>query len=66
VGLCHSYTLVAVSVGVMDFGVAVFHPEAARPASVISRERRGAGMSYFIVGANVGYALGPLIATRSY
>ena len=63
VGLCHSYTLVAVSVGVMGFGVAAFHPEAARLASVLSRDRRGAGMSYFIVGGNVGYALGPLIAT---
>src|SRR5258708_25106051 len=49
------------SVGVMGLGVAAFHPEAARVANAVSAARAGAGMSYFAVGGNLGYAVGPLI-----
>jgi MFS transporter, FSR family, fosmidomycin resistance protein len=62
-GLCHSYAMLALSVAVMGIGVAAFHPEAARVAHVSSPGRRGAGMSYFAVGGNLGYAVGPLVTT---
>ncbi len=61
VGLCHSYPMIVASVSLMGIGVAAFHPEAARVANAISAVRPGEGMSYFAVGGNLGYALGPLV-----
>ena len=63
VGLCDSYPMLVLAVGLMGIGVAAFHPEAARVANAVSSTRRGAGMSYFAVGGNLGYAIGPLITT---
>jgi FSR family fosmidomycin resistance protein-like MFS transporter len=60
-GLFHSYPMIVGSVAVMGLGVAAFHPEAARVANAVSAARAGAGMSYFAVGGNLGYAIGPLI-----
>jgi FSR family fosmidomycin resistance protein-like MFS transporter len=48
---------------VSGVGVAAFHPEGARYASYVSRAGRGRGMSYFAVGGNVGFALGPALVT---
>jgi MFS transporter, FSR family, fosmidomycin resistance protein len=62
-GLCDSYAMLVIAVAVMGIGVAAFHPEAARVAHVVSTGRRGAGMSYFAVGGNLGYAVGPLVTT---
>jgi FSR family fosmidomycin resistance protein-like MFS transporter len=63
VGLTESYgaTLAAVMVG--GLGVAAFHPEAARWANYASRGQRGRGMSFFSLGGNAGFALGPLLVT---
>ena len=44
-------------------GVAAFHPEGARYANYASGSRRGTGMSFFSVGGNVGFALGPIFVT---
>jgi FSR family fosmidomycin resistance protein-like MFS transporter len=60
-GLFRSYPMIVVSIAVMGLGVAAFHPEAARVANAVSAARAGAGMSYFAVGGNLGYAVGPLI-----
>jgi FSR family fosmidomycin resistance protein-like MFS transporter len=43
-------------------GAAAFHPLGAANAARVSRERRGAGMSIFLVGGNAGFAVGPLLA----
>ncbi|HZI98199.1 MAG TPA: MFS transporter [Actinomycetales bacterium] len=61
-GLTSSYELTWLALAVSGIGVAAFHPEAARAA------RKAAGsstqaMSVFALGGNVGYALGPLLAT---
>jgi FSR family fosmidomycin resistance protein-like MFS transporter len=61
VGLCNSYVLIVAAVAIMGLGVAAFHPEAASVANAVSAGRAGAGMSYFAVGGNLGYAIGPLI-----
>jgi FSR family fosmidomycin resistance protein-like MFS transporter len=45
------------------FGVASFHPEAAKFAGLASREQAGRGMSLFSVGGNAGFAIGPLLTT---
>lgn len=63
VGVAPSYPLIFASVVVSGIGVAAFHPEAARFANYVSGARRARGMSFFSVGGNAGFALGPLVAT---
>ena len=63
VGVAPSYPLIFASVVVSGIGVAAFHPEAARFANYVSGTRRARGMSFFSVGGNAGFALGPLVAT---
>jgi FSR family fosmidomycin resistance protein-like MFS transporter len=63
VGVAPSYPLIFASVVVSGVGVAAFHPEAARFANYVSGARRARGMSFFSVGGNAGFALGPIVAT---
>jgi len=42
--------------------VAAYHPEGSKFASYVSGSKRASGMSFFSVGGNVGFALGPLLA----
>lgn len=63
VGVAPSYPLIFASVVVSGVGVAAFHPEAARFANYVSGARRARGMSFFSVGGNAGFALGPVVAT---
>ncbi len=58
-----SYPLVFGLVVVSGIGVAAFHPEGSKFAAYISGQKRASGMSYFNIGGNMGYALGPLVAT---
>jgi FSR family fosmidomycin resistance protein-like MFS transporter len=44
-------------------GVAAFHPEASKFASYVSGTRRASGMALFSVGGNLGFALGPIVAS---
>ncbi|WP_028066304.1 MFS transporter [Solirubrobacter soli] len=62
-GVAPSFALTALSVGVGGLGVAAFHPEGARYANYASGSRRGTGMSFFSVGGNAGFALGPILIT---
>ena len=62
-GVAPSYPLIFASVVVSGVGVAAFHPEAARFANYVSGARRARGMSFFSVGGNAGFALGPIVAT---
>ncbi|MDX6543036.1 MAG: transporter, family, fosmidomycin resistance protein [Gaiellaceae bacterium] len=58
-----TYALVIVCVLVSGIGVAAFHPEGSKFAAYTSGGKRASGMSYFSIGGNVGYALGPIMAT---
>ena len=58
-----SYWLVLLLVVVSGLGVAAYHPEGSKFAAYASGQRRASGMSAFSIGGNVGYALGPIIAT---
>jgi MFS transporter, FSR family, fosmidomycin resistance protein len=58
-----SYWLVVVFVLVSGLGVAAYHPEGSKFAAYTSGHRRASGMSLFSIGGNLGYALGPAIAT---
>ncbi|HZY65964.1 MAG TPA: MFS transporter, partial [Rubrobacteraceae bacterium] len=63
VGVAPTYPLILLSVVLSGVGVAAFHPEAARFANYVSGSRRARGMSFFSVGGNAGFALGPILTT---
>jgi FSR family fosmidomycin resistance protein-like MFS transporter len=63
VGVAPSYPLILLCIVVSGIGVAAFHPEAARFANYVSGARRARGMSFFSVGGNAGFALGPVLVT---
>jgi FSR family fosmidomycin resistance protein-like MFS transporter len=63
VGVASSYPLIFLCIVVSGIGVAAFHPEAARFANYVSGARRARGMSFFSVGGNAGFALGPVLTT---
>src|SRR5919107_2914976 len=63
VGVAPSYPLILLCVVVSGIGVAAFHPEAARFANYVSGSGRARGMSFFSVGGNAGFALGPALTT---
>src|SRR5437899_8296389 len=58
-----SYWLVVLLVVVSGVGVAAYHPEGSKFAAYASGVRRASGMSAFSIGGNVGFALGPILAT---
>jgi MFS transporter, FSR family, fosmidomycin resistance protein len=58
-----SYALVMLGVLASGLGVAAYHPEGSKFASYVSGRRRASGMSLFSVGGNIGFAIGPLLAS---
>jgi FSR family fosmidomycin resistance protein-like MFS transporter len=62
-GIASSYTMVLVVVAVSGLGVATFHPEGARQAHRIAGDRKATAMSLFTFGGQLGFAIGPLLAT---
>ena len=63
VGVAPTYPLILLCVVLSGIGVAAFHPEAARFANYVSGTGRARGMSFFSVGGNAGFALGPAVTT---
>src|SRR3712207_5455566 len=63
VGIAPDYPLIFLCIVLSGLGVAAFHPESARFANYVSGSRRARGMSFFSVGGNAGFALGPVIST---
>jgi FSR family fosmidomycin resistance protein-like MFS transporter len=60
-GIAPSEPWLIASAAVSGFGLAAFHPEAARLTHYVSGNQRGLGMSLFTVGGNLGFAIGPLL-----
>lgn len=56
-----NYALVILSVILVGFGSAAFHPEGMRVAHMAAGQRKGLSQSIFQVGGNAGQALGPLL-----
>jgi len=54
---------VLVFVVVSGLGVAAFHPEGSKFAAFAGGRRRASAMSLFSIGGNLGFALGPTVAT---
>ncbi|MCX2953771.1 MFS transporter [Lentzea sp. NEAU-D7] len=61
-GLSDSYLVTWLAVALSGLGVAAYHPEAARLARRVAQDSH-VGMSWFAVGGNVGFALGPVLVT---
>lgn len=57
-----SYWLILVSVILLGFGSAVFHPEGSRVSFLAAGTKRGLSQSIYQVGGNSGQALAPLIS----
>lgn len=64
-GICSSYPLMLFSVGLSGFGGALFHPEGGKLANFVAGSKKGAGIGLFGVGGNLGFAVGPLMATAA-
>ncbi len=63
IGLLDNYFLVLASVALAALGHAFFHPSALGTVSRLIRdENRGRITSYFVIGGNLGYAIGPICA----
>ena len=58
-----SFPLAFAAVVLGGLGVAAFHPEGSRYANYLSGARRATGMSFFSLGGNAGFALGPALVT---
>src|SRR5262245_7704408 len=58
-----SYPLIFLAVLAAGIGVAAYHPEGSKFANYASGSRRASGMSFFSVGGNIGFALGPVYAS---
>ncbi|TAM61232.1 MFS transporter [bacterium] len=63
VGVAPNYPTVFALLLLSGIGVAAFHPEGSRYANYVSGGMRARGMSLFTVGGNLGFALGPVLAT---
>ncbi len=62
-GLAPSYPVVLGLVLITGFGVAAYHPEGYRTATVVAGDRKATGVSIFSTGGNIGIAAGPLLIT---
>lgn len=60
-GFFQNYWLIFLCIAVSGIGSAFFHPEAARYANKVSGDRKATGMSFFSIGGNSGFILGPLL-----
>ena len=63
-GVVNSYGLLLLAVLLSGIGVAAYHPEGSKVAHYVSDAKRaGSSMAVFSVGGNLGFGLGPLLAT---
>jgi FSR family fosmidomycin resistance protein-like MFS transporter len=62
-GLVDDYSLLLICAALAAFGAATFHPLALSAVNRASRnENRGRLTSIFVIGGNLGFALGPVLA----
>lgn len=65
VGFFDAYWAIFAALMLCGVGGAVFHPEGARYANLVSGNHKGVGLSIFSVGGNSGFVIGPLIVLLS-
>ena len=59
-GIVPNYALLVVSLALVGFGTAAFHPQVFSLAGELSGERRSFGLALFIFGGTMGLGLAPL------
>jgi MFS transporter, FSR family, fosmidomycin resistance protein len=64
-GVMPSFPLGVLVVALSGLGVAAFHPEGARLIHYLAEGRKATAMSFFAVGGQMGFAIGPLIGTAA-
>jgi FSR family fosmidomycin resistance protein-like MFS transporter len=64
-GLAASYPLFLALVVCGGLGVSSFHPQGYKLVGLHSGRRQAAATSWFLVGGNLGVALGPLVGTAA-
>jgi MFS family permease len=62
-GLVASYPLFLALVAIGGLGVSAFHPQGYKLTGLHAGPNQAAATSWFLVGGNVGVALGPLLGT---
>lgn len=60
-GLAPTYASLIALLLIAGTGTASFHPQGASTAGEASGRRKGAGLSLFVAGGELGYSLGPLV-----
>jgi FSR family fosmidomycin resistance protein-like MFS transporter len=61
IGLAPSALWLGILLLLAGIGGAAFHPQAVAAAGAVSGRRKGLGISIFIFGGSLGFALGPLV-----
>lgn len=61
VGVAPNAALLGCLLLLAGVGAAAFHPQAVAAAGTVSGQRKGLGISVFIFGGSLGFALGPLV-----
>jgi FSR family fosmidomycin resistance protein-like MFS transporter len=56
-----SYALVMAAVVLSGIGSAIFHPEGLAHARTVSGDQLNTGNSWFFLGGNIGFGVGPLL-----
>lgn len=59
-GLAPSYHAMLAVLFIAGLGTAAFHPQSFAAAGAVSGDRRGAALSIFVAGGELGYSLGPV------
>jgi len=61
IGFLEYYWAIFAAVMFVGLGNAIFHPEGGRMANCVAGKEKGKSMSNFVVGGNLGFAIGPII-----
>lgn len=64
-GVMPTFSLAVLVVGLSGIGVAAFHPEGGRLIHYLAEGRKATAMSFFAIGGQLGFAIGPLIGTAA-
>lgn len=62
IGFMPDLSSALVLAGLAGLGSAAFHPQGASGANAAAGENKTAGVALFMLGGNLGYAIGPLLA----
>lgn len=65
IGFQEHYWGIFLAVMLSGIGIALFHPEGGKTANLVAGEKKGTGIGIFAVGGNIGFALGPIIASTA-